>query len=591
MLFLKIALAAALPAAASAGTVTCVFTIDNHDTSFWVNNADGTSLNILPDSSDPCVSSWGNACTVTFDDTTADGPQTIAISGFNDENFAPGQYCGRSGAGLAYICGSDVPGSAWNNVASSLTNTELETFSTDKLEDTLDNVNWYDPVNYPLSAGAVDFDDGIAVAQSGFSCTACNTFAASAGRPNPDEIWPASCNHYGYFRQSATCDPLDSCPLNCVGEWSEWSTCDATCGSAVSTREFVVTQESANDGDSCLEKYGVEADASESRTCELPSCAVDCEGAWGAWSGCDATCGEASQTRTFVVVQDSANGGATCATVYGVSGGDLDTASCGLDACPVDCEGAWGTWDVCDATCGEAIQARTFEVSREASNGGATCNTVYGVAPGDIDTTGCGLDACPVDCDGAWAEWCSCSSSCGGNGIQGRVFVVDSEAQNGGAACPTEVDERTCNTDIPCPVDCFGEWSAWSDCSVSCGLGALTRTFTVLRAAQDGGESCSSLFGGEGAEVDMKECNHLCDDNDDDDDDDDDKDDDDDVDRGHGYYPFAPFVTTPVVDGVFGVFGHYSNVSTLVAALAVRMWSAWIRVVSPLPFSTSLPPI
>ena len=36
----------------------------------------------------------------------------------------------------------------------------------------------------------------------------------------------------------------------------------------------------------------------------------------------------------------------------------------------------------------------------------------YPQADDDVDTQHCGLDDCPVDCVGTWAEWCSCSSSC-----------------------------------------------------------------------------------------------------------------------------------------------------------------------------------
>ena len=173
----------------------------------------------------------------------------------------------------------------------------------------------------------------------------------------------------------------------------------------------------------------------------------------------------------------------------------------------------------------------------------------------------CDNAPCPVPCEGAWTPWCSCSSSCGANGIQGRIFLETQEALYDGEPCTHahgDVDEKSCNTDVACPVDCYGAWSDWSDCSMSCGSGASTRTFAVSRPAENGGATCTDLFGAEDTATEQVPCFSPCDH------DDDYGDDDDDVDRGHGFYLFAPFVDTRVPDGVFGIFGHYSNVSRVV---------------------------
>ncbi|KAF8056376.1 thermostable alkaline protease [Scenedesmus sp. PABB004] len=47
----------------------------------------------------------------------------------------------------------------------------------------------------------------------------------------------------------------------------------------------------------------------------------------------------------------------------------------------------------------------------------------------------------------------------------------------------------------PPPVDCVGSWGPWGACSVTCGAGAQTSTFTVTVKAANGGEDCEALHG------------------------------------------------------------------------------------------------
>ena len=77
----------------------------------------------------------------------------------------------------------------------------------------------------------------------------------------------------------------------------------------------------------------------------------------------------------------------------------------------------------------------------------------------------------------------------------------DSKKLDGGTSGPPECypASTTATTSttagVPVPVDCkVGNWSAWSKCSLSCGMGAKkTRSRKVVREAENGGAACPDL--------------------------------------------------------------------------------------------------
>merc|ERR1719201_920826 len=88
----------------------------------------------------------------------------------------------------------------------------------------------------------------------------------------------------------------------------------------------------------------------------------------------------------------------------------------------------------------------------------------------------CNAQPCPIDCDfGAWTAWTSCSLSCG-VGMQQRSRDKIHSTEHGGAQCPGNAAEtRQCNIH-PCPIDCgVGEWVEWDQCTEDCGGGKTHR--------------------------------------------------------------------------------------------------------------------
>lgn len=307
----------------------------------------------------------------------------------------------------------------------------------------------------------------------------------------------ATCEAADGHKEDQICADI-ACPHSvCDGKWSGFTCCSQECGGGIQYRTY---KPSDHDEGNCPDR--------EELKCNTEPCAP-CQGSWSEWTRCDAPqCNGVDPTaygqkqRVYTVTREAEhsyfseehpdailNHGDVCP----FRNGEEESDSCNID-CPVDCKGDWVEGE-CSATC-EGFRTYTYEIARHAANGGAKCEKSHG----DTVTEPCGGECpkppvVPVDCRGRFLEWTTCSqeNSCNGGGQRHRTYVVDSLASGGGEECPHEggyQESEACNADIPCPVDCAGHYTQWTDCDVTCGGGVQTREYVIDVAPENGGRAC-----------------------------------------------------------------------------------------------------
>jgi hypothetical protein len=265
-----------------------------------------------------------------------------------------------------------------------------------------------------------------------------------------------------------------ACPQDCVGAWSDWTVCDATCGLGTRSRSFNVSVAAADGGVACVRANSTE----ETVNCVGHGCPVDCVGSWLAWGECSVSCGaNRTATRVFRTTVNASDGGVRCTA----DDGAVQLETCATSPCPQDCMGTWSLWTTCDALCGAGHKSRTYSVSVAAEHGGLLCDDENST----IESLVCSAkEPCRVDCVGAWLAWGECSTTCGANGTLTRTFEVAEHASGGGAACVAEdgaVRSAACEDADAAPCNNTGLWDvpATTTESDNMAAGAVFATLAV----------------------------------------------------------------------------------------------------------------
>ncbi|XP_076801655.1 uncharacterized protein LOC143446071 isoform X1 [Clavelina lepadiformis] len=259
----------------------------------------------------------------------------------------------------------------------------------------------------------------------------------------------------GNSTQVGTCNP-QTCPR--WSEYTAWSECSKTCDNGMRTRNR-----------SCIEgsigQIGChEGVSTQSEVCHLGPCHH--WSTWSSWSECSRTCGEGRR-----ISRRSCVNGDTC------KGEDERRERCNLGSCS-KCKG-WTGWSKCSKSCNRGVRTRSRNCSSEA-------NKIV------LKTRPCHIKPC-IGKWSDWSSWSTCNVSCGSGKSYRLRKCIDGEI--GGRGCRGNSRlEKFCRLG-PCNPGWRG-WTAWSNCSASCGNGYRERQ----RVECIGGSPGSSVCPGRGKE-------------------------------------------------------------------------------------------
>ncbi|KAM9718974.1 properdin-like isoform 2-T2 [Menidia menidia] len=279
----------------------------------------------------------------------------------------------------------------------------------------------------------------------------------------------------GSADESEKCESSNKCPVHGLwSSWSDWATCTGTCvdGDRVPSRTRrrscsspAPSTDTAPHGRSCP------GDGAQTQPCsELPNCPVD--GNWGAWSApgaCSVTCGPGLKLSNRKCDNPAPKyGGKIC------EGPSTQSSEC-QSPCPVHgLWTGWSPWSECSSSCIPPGKIPSRTRRRSCTNPAPSSAPPGQACPGQPQEAGnCDfLPHCPVN--GGWGQWSAfstCPVTCG-VGLQVSTRQCNSPAPNhGGASCPGEGRKtKTCLTKTHCPVDgVWSEWSEWGACTYPFG--------------------------------------------------------------------------------------------------------------------------
>ncbi|KAI5613990.1 complement factor properdin precursor, partial [Silurus asotus] len=196
---------------------------------------------------------------------------------------------------------------------------------------------------------------------------------------------------------------------------------------------------------------------------------------WSSWGACSMVCTEGVRQRTRACY-----GIGKCNDREGV--GNKQTEPCEEEpCCPENGQWSdWSPWEPCSVTCEKGRKKRT----RTCTNPPPKCHGSCEGSSDDFEICDTGI-VCPTHGGwSAWGNWGACGGTCKVEGgftpeqqRQRTCTNPSPSVEPRGNDCPgSSTDSQHC-THLPfCPVNGnWGPWLAFSECSVTCGVGQQTQ--------------------------------------------------------------------------------------------------------------------
>nr|XP_038038274.1 LOW QUALITY PROTEIN: thrombospondin type-1 domain-containing protein 7B [Anas platyrhynchos] len=308
---------------------------------------------------------------------------------------------------------------------------------------------------------------------------------------------PSHCSSSGYIEESCTVP----CPFDCkLSDWSTWTPCSSSCGTGVKVRSKWLKEKPYNGGRPCP-KLDL-----KNQVYEAVPCYTECnQYSWVVepWSPCKINseqnslhCGEGIQTRKVrcVSTAEDHRGETVPNTLCNQAEIPDEVQKCSL-YCPSECAVSdWGQWSTCPQVCDpNVVQTRTRQVLRSSVN--------TKPCPEDSQVKPCILNQNCFQYQYNLTDWSTCqlseNATCG-QGVRKRLLscmrsdgrtVSARHCQQRHLEKPVEMSSECL---VGCVVDCrLSAWSAWSQCSQTCGAGGqMVRGRAVLLQAEGEGRPC-----------------------------------------------------------------------------------------------------
>nr|XP_055040560.1 thrombospondin type-1 domain-containing protein 7B isoform X1 [Misgurnus anguillicaudatus]XP_055040561.1 thrombospondin type-1 domain-containing protein 7B isoform X1 [Misgurnus anguillicaudatus]XP_055040562.1 thrombospondin type-1 domain-containing protein 7B isoform X1 [Misgurnus anguillicaudatus]XP_055040563.1 thrombospondin type-1 domain-containing protein 7B isoform X1 [Misgurnus anguillicaudatus] len=320
-------------------------------------------------------------------------------------------------------------------------------------------------------------------------------------------VEPHLCSSSGYEEEVCHVPCSTDCRLS---EWSNWSTCSASCGGGVKVRSQWLREKPFNGGRPCPQlNY-------KNQVSEVLHCYSQCsQYIWDvtSWSMCiihpintnnastnttpgQPICGEGLRTRKIRCVK---MGGQNPDESVDDSLCDQEeqpiTAESCLLPCPTHCvTSEWSQWTKCSVDCNDGDLRWRSRIVLRWPEGDHICPDLNQTQP-------CNNVTC-LKYSYVYSDWSSCQigeNAVCGRGIKTRLLnCVRSDGKLVELSMCKELGpsrgKLSAPCEVGCPVNCLlTEWSNWSECSHTCGnQSQMTRSRVVLQSAGEGGRPCPS---------------------------------------------------------------------------------------------------